>query len=319
MTLEVIENLQRLREIEPKWTELVENAPESTPFHLPAWLLTWWDHFGSGDLHVLAFWEGADLTGILPCFRHEWEGKRQLTLIGSGITDYLDPILPEEALPTVQKHLDEYPDWDICVWQDLAASTLLQKLRGAEIQPDMQCSETRLEGDFDTFWASRGKDLRRNQRRYSQKAREMGAVEFEALDEAEPELLNALIRLHTARWREQGEPGMIAANRSEGFLRAVADAMARQDVLRFFAIRFQREVAALVLCFRYRNKIYAYMSAFDPDYETLGFGRTLLFEAFRHVYAEGYDAWNFLRGDEPYKASWGAVPIERCRVIIHRA
>lgn len=319
MTLEVITQPERLRVVEPQWTVLVESAAETTPFHLPAWLLTWWDHFGSGSLHVLAFWESHALAGVVPCFRHEWEGKRQLTLIGSGISDYLDPIMPEDGIPALQAHLDSDADWDICVWQDLAAGTHLQKLKNASAEPDMQCSETRLDGDFEHFWATRSKDLRRNQRRYSQKARELGEVEFEAVDEASPELLNALIRLHTARWKEQGEPGMIAANRSEGFLRSMAAEMARQDVLRFFAIRFRGEVVAVVLCFRHRNKIYAYMSAFDPDYETLGFGRTLLFEGFRHAYAEGYDAWNFLRGDEPYKASWGAVPIPRCRVIIRKA
>jgi CelD/BcsL family acetyltransferase involved in cellulose biosynthesis len=112
---------------------------------------------------------------------------------------------------------------------------------------------------------------------------------------------------------------MIAANRSEAFLRAVVGEMATEDVLRFFSIRFRGEVVAVIMAFRYKNKIYAYMSAFDPDFETLGFGRTLLFEAFRYAYAEAYDAWNFLRGDEQYKTSWGAVPIERCRVVLHRA
>jgi CelD/BcsL family acetyltransferase involved in cellulose biosynthesis len=286
---------------------------------LPRWLLTWWDHFGSGTLHVLTFWDGPQLTGIVPCFRHEWNQKRQLTLLGSGISDYLDPIICKTALQLLQDHLDDNSDWDVCVWQDLSASTLLQKLRGAVVEPDMRCSETLLSGDFEHFWETRSKDLRRNQRRYSQKAREMGAVEFQVNDEAVPELVDALIRLHTARWKEQGEPGMIAANRSEAFLRAVVGQMATEDVLRFFSIRFRGEVVAVIMAFRYKNKIYAYMSAFDPDFETLGFGRTLLFEAFRHAYAEAYDAWNFLRGDEQYKTSWGAVPIERCRVVLHRA
>jgi CelD/BcsL family acetyltransferase involved in cellulose biosynthesis len=318
--LEIVRDLARLREIQPEWTGLVERDPGSTPFQLPSWLLTWWEHFGSGTLHVPAFWQEARLVAIVPCFRHTWENRQQLTLIGSGISDYLDPPIEAEfsadVLAALQTHLDESCGWEICVWQDLSAATPLQKLRGARVHADMQCSETCLTGDFEQFWHGRSKDLRRNLRRYSQRAREMGAVEFEATDEVTPEMLNSLIRLHTARWREQGESGMIAANRSEGFLRAAAAEMAAQDRLRFFALRFRNEVAAVIMSFRYRNKIYAYMSAFDPDYESLGFGRTLLYEALRHAFDEGYDAWNFLRGDEPYKSSWGAEPIERCRVII---
>ncbi len=319
MNLELVSSLDRLRELKEPWAQLVEANPASTLFQTPAWLLTWWEHFGSGSLHVPVFWRDSQLAGIVPCFRHEWEGKRQFTLIGSGISDYLDPPMPPDLLADLQSQLDGDQNWDICVWQDLSAGSFLQKLRGAVARPDMQCSETLLTGDFEHFWETRSKDLRRNQRRYSQRARDMGAVEFDATDEAAPELVNALIRLHTLRWREQGEPGMIAANRSEAFLRAVAAEMAREDYLRFFAIRFREEVAAVIMAFRYKNKIYAYMSAFDPDYETLGFGRTLLYEGFRHAYAEGYGAWNFLRGDEPYKASWGAVPIERRRIVIHRA
>jgi CelD/BcsL family acetyltransferase involved in cellulose biosynthesis len=266
------------------------------------------------------FWQGSDLVGIVPCFRHTWSNRRQLTLIGSGISDYLDPPIDPacsaDVLIALQDHLDSSPDWDICVWQDLSSATPLQKLRGAVAEPDIRCSQIRLAGDFEQFWEGRSKDLRRNLKRYSARAREMGNVEFEATDVAEPELVDSLIRLHTARWREQGESGMIAANHSEGFLREVAAQMAREDRLRLFALRFRGEVAAVIMAFRYGNKVYAYMSAFDPDYESLGFGRTLLYEGLRHAYAEGYDGWDFLRGDEAYKSSWGAEWMERCRVVI---
>lgn len=319
MNLEIVREIHRLRQIEDQWRELVEADAASTPFQLPGWLFTWWDHFGSGSLHAIVFRENATLLGILPCFRHEWEEKRQFTLVGSGISDYLDPPISPNLLERLQQHLDETSDWDVCNWQDLSAGTFLQKLRGAVVHPEMQCSEAPLTGDFEQFWEGRSKDLRRNVRRYSQRARDMGPLQFDATDEPEPELIDALIRLHGARWKEQGEPGMIATNRSEHFLRAVTAEMAREDVLRFFALRFRREVVAVIMAFRYKNKIYAYMSAFDPDYESLGFGRTLLYEGFRHAYAEGYEAWNFLRGDEPYKSSWGAEPIERCRIVISKS
>jgi CelD/BcsL family acetyltransferase involved in cellulose biosynthesis len=320
VTLEIVHEVARLHEIEPQWTALVENDPESTPFQLPSWLLSWWAQFGSGSLHVLLFWSGNRLVAVLPCFKHEWEGRRQLTLIGSGITDYLDPpITPDitrDVLSSLQTYLDEWEDWEVCVWQDLSAATPLAGLRGAQIHPDMHCSEARLTDNFDVFWEQRSKDLRRNLRRYSQRARDMGTVEFEVSDEATPELLTALVRLHTLRWREQGQSGMIAANHSEGFLRVVGPKMAMEDRLRFFALRFRRELVAIIMALRYKNKIYAYMSAFDPDFDSLGFGRTLLYEGFRHAYSEGFEAWNFLRGDEPYKASWGARPIDRCRIVI---
>jgi hypothetical protein len=44
----------------------------------------------------------------------------------------------------------------------------------------------------------------------------------------------------------------------------------------------------------------------------------LLFEALRHCFEQGIQAWNFLRGDEPYKALWGAETIPKLRLILVR-
>jgi CelD/BcsL family acetyltransferase involved in cellulose biosynthesis len=146
----------------------------------------------------------------------------------------------------------------------------------------------------------------------------MGSLDFEVSSEAEPRLLDDLIRLHELRWQKQGEPGMIAANQSQFFLRAVTEQFAASGMLRIFTVRWRDAVAAIVLTFLYRGKIFSYMSAFDPEHEILGFGRTLLYESFRYCFDQGYTAWNFLRGTESYKSSWGALPIPKIRLYKER-
>lgn len=318
---EVVEDLSRLRQIEPAWSALANTIPSSTPFHLPGWLLTWWHHFGSGHLRVFAWWKSDELVGLVPCFLHRWEDRRQLTLIGSGISDYLEPLLlpahTDEILSQLQWHLASNTEWDLCNWQDLAANTPLHYLGGA-LREDTVCSEVSLTGTFEEFWQDRPKDMRRNLRRYTERARSLAPVTFETAVDANEELLDTLVHLHAARWEKRGEPGMIAANNSAGFLRDIVRKFAAHDRLRFFAIRFGESVAALVLTLIHRAAIYSYMSAFDPEHEILGFGRTLLYEAIRYSYQHGYCAWNFCRGDEPYKFSWGAKPIEKRRLILSR-
>ena len=46
--------------------------------------------------------------------------------------------------------------------------------------------------------------------------------------------------------------------------------------------------------------------------------RMLLHDAIRDSYQQGFEARNFLRGDEPYKFSWGAQSIPKRRVILQR-
>ncbi len=322
MIVEVIQDLARLNQIEPEWTTSVRENAVTTPFQLPIWLLIWWKHFGSGKLYVLTFRQGSRLVAVIPCFLHEWLGRRQLTLIGSGISDYLDPyIAPEhsgEVIRHLQMYLEQHQGWDLCDWQDLSPETPLRNIEKAKIEAATPCSEIELNGSFDLYFAALSKDLKRNIRRYSERAKQIGTVEFEASTDGSHKHLDTLIRLHTQRWEKQGQPGMVAANQSEPFLRDVVPQFARIGLIRYFTISFENEVAALLLSFSFNNRIFAYMTAFDPKYDSLGFGRTLLFEAIRHAYLQGYSRWNFLRGDEPFKAWWGAKSEARCRVIIDR-
>ena len=324
MTVEVIGDLSAFQELETEWTAFVSGVEHVTPFQLPAWQLTWWKHFGSGLLHVLVFRESGAIVGIVPCFLHEWEGRRQLTLIGAGISDYLEPVLKgPEAVDQLQKHLEWNRDWDFCSFQDLSASTPFRTLKSTEdvtvaALEDMECSEITLNIRFEEVRQNWSTDLRRNVRRYSEKAAKAGSVQFELIDRAESEYTEALIRLHTARWHAIGQPGMIDANRSGEFLADVIQAFDRSGMVRFFSMRFEGRIVALIVSFPYRNVLYSYMSAFDPEHQEFGFGRALLSEALRYGCESGYSSWNFLRGNETYKSWWGARRIPKCRVTVSR-
>lgn len=314
MDVQIVDNLRALQALVPEWHGLLSQAAFTTPFQLPAWLLTWWKHFGSGELRVFAVRDHGKLYGIVPCFLHSWNGRRQLTLIGSGISDYTDPPIFAEAIPALADHLASMPDWEVLDWQDLGADTPLRLITGLSARSDTNCSELSIAGSFEQFFASRGKELRRNCRRYGERARQLGTVSFEVSERAEPELLDALVNLHARRWQERGEAGMIAANHSEPFLREVATEFAAINILRIFSVRLNGRIMAILLAFDFRKRIFSYMSAFEPEHQELGFGRMLLFEAIRYAFANGYAGWNFLRGDEAYKLAWGATSIPKIRL-----
>ena len=325
--LEVVSTLPRLRELEPPWSQQVSAWQESTPFQLPEWLLTWWDHFGSGDLQTLVAWKEDIIVGLVPCFRHVWQNARQLTLIGSGITDYLDPFIANEHADLTVEKLGAYlmeAEFDLCDWQDLSATSPLLSLTQSEqlnvsVAPETVCSEVELDGDFDGYWQNRSSEMRRNVRRYGEKAERAGPLRFDVDCNATPESLDALFALHTARWRSRGESGMVEANHSAQFMRAVSSVLARRDIVRLFTLRWCERVVAAILAFSWKGKLYGYFSAFDPEHEHLGFGRILLSHCIRYAYQTGHTHWNFLRGDEPYKKSWGAQCISKCRLKIrHR-
>ncbi|MBV9265858.1 MAG: GNAT family N-acetyltransferase, partial [Acidobacteriaceae bacterium] len=235
---------------------------------------------------------------------------------------YLDPLIDApcgpEFLSQLQEHLQRTPGWQVCDWQDLAADTPLRELPGSAASDQVPCTIIPLRGTFESFWSARSADLRRNLRRYIARAEESGQIAFEAVDGPNPELLEHLIRLHTRRWRAHGEPGMVAVHRLAPFLREIVARLSLDGMVRYFLIRFSGEIAAILVAFIHRNEVFAYMSAFDPEYESFGFGRKLLYESLRTSYESGHSVWNFLRGDEPYKLSWGAELMPRCRIRLER-
>ncbi|MGA8025708.1 MAG: GNAT family N-acetyltransferase [Bryobacteraceae bacterium] len=328
LALEVIDDVSRLAEIQNEWSSFIGTMKGATPFQLPQWLLTWWSHFGSGRLRVLVFSNDGAIAAIIPFFRHEWNGRRQMTLIGSGVSDYLEPAISPEHLPEVldglRAHLEADSEWDICDWQDLSGDTPLKRLefkRGiaASFRDDTPCSEIRLAGSFEEFWRKRPKQLRQNCRRDKARAEMAGSLEFATGKRNHTELLEELIDLHAARWQRRGETGVIAANGSAEFLRDIVAEFSRRHILQFFSLTFQDRIAAIILTFVYSNTSFFYLSGFDPAHETFGFGRMLLHHALRHCFDAKYDSWNFLRGEEPYKFSWGAQRIPKCRIIVTRA
>ncbi len=259
------------------------------------------------------------LVGLIPCFLHEWQGLRQLTLIGAGISDYLDPPLTaREIIELLKKHLETNPHWDICSWQDLSANSPLAQAFPTHVSEDTPCSAIALQGSFDEYWRNRPHGLRRNLRRYGEKACRIDTPQFRVACNSDPELTEALIRLHTDRWKNQGEEGMIVANQSAGFLRNVVRELEPHQMVRFFSLSFQGEIVAIILGFLYRGIFFSYLSGFHPAYEPYGFGRHLLYESIQYAFEHGFSAWNFLRGDEPYKFSWGAELIPKSRLIIRR-
>jgi CelD/BcsL family acetyltransferase involved in cellulose biosynthesis len=323
LTLEVVRETAHLEHIKHEWTRFAASLERVTPFQLPEWQLTWWRHFGSGELHVMLFRSVDSLVGVVPCYLQEEPGRRSLKLIGSGIASSLEPPIAlkqrAEVATLLKGHLLGNTAWDNCDWRDVAPNSPLAGLQmGDKFElktlPDSEWSEVPLQGTFQQYWEGRSFSLRRNFLKYLDKASFADRPRFEVVTQADPEFVNALIRM-------QGSQAEAFAQANEGapaFLVDLARVLDDADMLRLFGLRFNRKIAAVLLAFAYRNTLYAFAGGHDPEFEAQGFGRLLLFETLRHAFEQGYRAWNFLRGNEAYKVLWGAQITPTARIVIER-
>lgn len=302
-----------------EWARLWERCPSATPFQSPEWLLAWWRHRGGAPAWIVTLRRGGRLVGLAPfyVYTHPGTGIRQVTLAGNGITDRLDVLVdPAEADGggRILAHLAEHRDrWDTADFADLhpdcpllAARTPSRLEDGvAEAEP---CPVLALPAGEDGLADAVGSTkLLANLRYARRRAEALGPVEIVQADETNlAGTLDALWRLHAARWRERGGGGVLDDADVRAVLADAAAGFLARGWLRLYALRIGGRTAAVQLGWAARGRAYYYIGGWDPAYAKLSPGSLLVEHAVRAAVREGAREFDFLRGREPYKYAWGA-------------
>ncbi len=117
-----------------------------------------------------------------------------------------------------------------------------------------------------------------------------------------------LVDLHQRRRISLGEPGCFASTVFHSFHREVAERMLRRGQLRISWLDLDGRPAAAEYHFADSTATYAYQGGVDPDRLEEEPGRLSTILCLKHAIDEGHTCFDFLRGDEPYKAHWRATP-----------
>jgi CelD/BcsL family acetyltransferase involved in cellulose biosynthesis len=308
---EFIDDPARLRALGEDWRRLWSALPDATPFQSPDWVLPWWNHFGEGPLFSFAFWNERELVGLAPLYIFCTANVRRVFLIGTGNTDYLDvvfhPEWREQCASALFSAIREHSDlWDECVFQRLRPeSPLLSQspsLCGliSQLQEQEPCPATNLRGS-DTA------AMLKTARYYTRKLEEKHSFSIErATAESLDEFLAALEQLHQARWKAKGVPSVLAKQTDRSFYCEIAKRLLERGGLRMYALRIGNHIADVLFGFQWRNRMYLYVSAFDPAFAHMSLGTVALGHAVQTASDEGLHYFDFLRGQEHYKYRWGA-------------
>jgi CelD/BcsL family acetyltransferase involved in cellulose biosynthesis len=312
LTVVELSSIDELNALEGDWSDLALRCPNATPFQHPGWVLPWYRHFGSGELFVLAVRDEGRLQAVLPLFLHGWEGRRQLTILGTGISDYLDVLFdPEAAADCVAAILaylaGQRSRWDVCSWQDLPAHSPL--LCGLGVRTQAQpCVSLPL------GMASLPHGLKRNIRRYTERLTGLGELRFET--HCDPGVLSDLFTLHGQRWGEIGEAGVLHEGAVQSFHREAARRLSRVGALRLYRATLDGRAIGVVYGYVWAGTFYSYLGGFDPELKACSPGTVILAYAIQQAIEEGLRNWDFLRGEEPYKFTWGGVVVPKYNLVL---
>ncbi len=308
----------------PEWTVFHAADPDATPFQHPAWLLPWWRQFGTDQLCAVAVYRGTSLRAFLPLYIYvePASGERKLMLLGVGVSDYLDGVYAPDCTAEVVASA-------LCwlagrrVWDTLSLVQLRENSRLREAA--RQLFATPFAADPCSRLAACAicdlpVKIRRNAMYYANAARRRGTLVLSAADDSNcVERFEQLVQLHTARWQQQGESGVLADPRVLAWHREALPLLAHAGVLRLYTLSLAGETIAVMYALadpseKESRAAYFYLPGFSLAHAELRPGTLLMAAAIEHAASEGILAIDLLRGNETYKQHWRAetVPVFGC-------
>jgi CelD/BcsL family acetyltransferase involved in cellulose biosynthesis len=327
-----------------EWDELLEASHQQNFFLRWHWVQTWWKTFRPPHSHLfLITCRDADdrLIGLAPFYWRQRTSAgihhlREILFLGTGIftqtSEYLDLIArrgaEREVAEAIAAALHADPDWDRLWLSEVPAASIMlprfeQALGGT---PETTICEVAHYVDTDTDWQSftetLGRTTRQNTGRLARRLFENYACEFRRVETAD-ELergMDALVRLHQARWQMKDEPGSFALLGVERLLREAARDALAEHRLRLWTLALNGEIAAVQLAFLDNGTAHCFQVGFDPAYARDSVGKVMLMLSIKDCIEDPeVREYDFMGGDQAYKECWAKATRENLRLVWQRS
>ncbi|MFA0761729.1 MAG: hypothetical protein HZLCBSQH_001839 [Candidatus Fervidibacterota bacterium] len=317
--------------VQSRWDDLLRHSTtlEARLFLSPEWVLTWWRHLGQGQPLFLVVIEKMQWLAMAPLFvvpSPLFPFARLVRFIGNGNADYGDFLVRrgrEEAAVPLWRWLFDHRDlWDVIALHELPENSIaLQGLRSLSLPDGVQvqveegepCHRIPLSTDASTngqSWRKRAtKALQQQLRRRERQIERTFQVRFGCVtDERElPTVLAQLFALHRLRWGRLGQTGVFLSGLVRRFHAEFARLALRRGWLRLHWLTLDGIPAAVYYAFHCDGYAGFYTCGFHPTFSRYSVGKVLVAKVIDDAQREGAVVFDFLRGDESYKAEFGTT------------
>lgn len=326
LTTRTLRTVAEVRQIADDWRDLFHRS-HTTAFQSPDWLLPWIEIFAPHKMLMLEIRRSGRLIGLAPFLIYSRDTERVLAFMGGGVSDYLNLLVEPgfeacvisevfSAVVTAQE------DWTVLDLTDLPqySSLLSALLLRPHSRKHDNCSVLDLpqspNGLLHVF-SNRQRANLRNARSRLQRAGG-GAIEI-ATPENVFEFLDDLFVLHTSRWSEQGQSGVLADDRIREFHKICAPRLLQDGLLHLSRLRVVDRTAAVIHSLYSAGTAYCYLQGFNPHFSFLSPGTQLMFSVISDAVDGGMRRFDFLRGQEAYKQHWRVENQSTFRIQLSRS
>lgn len=307
------------------WDDVLQRSVDNHVFLTWEWLSTWWRFYGdkrrfllvtvNDDNKILA---AAPL--MFSTYRLYGLELRKIEFIATPASDYHSFLLtekkPEHAKMMIE-HADRVaPEWGCIELQEIPEdSETARVLRSiSKERPSLEeriqnlCPRILLPSVFEGYLRRLGSSWRRNMRRWERKVSRDYKMDFKIHNDIDTvnDAMKTIFDLHQRRWQSENESGAFSEQRFRSFHLNVARSFAERGWLALNFLTLNDEPVAAGYAFKYRQKLFCYLSGFDPQFSEYHVGHLRHIHLIKHCIEQGLKEYDFLRGVESYKFRWNS-------------
>jgi CelD/BcsL family acetyltransferase involved in cellulose biosynthesis len=331
LSVRVLHSFAEAESLRSAWNDLVLSSGADV-YQTFDWCRLWWHYYGERrQLHLLLFFSGEELAGLVPAFIEIlWLGPARLRvakLVGADSTLHLCnlPVKPAVLSQAVARAIHHFLGTHRCdllllgplsgpaAGLDILLATeppIRKLVARAEILGGSCNTYFHLPGTFDEYLKAIGKQQRGNFNRSLTQFSKAHRAAFDAVSQtgqlgAEFECFRVL---HNAQWRAEGKLGHFGDwPKGENFNRDLVTTLGAQGMVRFYRILADDQVISSQFCFVFGGVIYWRLPArvCGSEWDRLSFGRMGLIKMIEASMGEGQHVIEGGRGHYLYKLQLG--------------
>ncbi|OLT60084.1 GNAT family N-acetyltransferase [Moorena bouillonii] len=318
-TIEIVDTQKAFRTLVPDWNKIAK-VYARTPFQTPQWNLAWWECVGTFEaslrLHIILVLKINTVCAIAPMMLETSEMNKVLLFLSDPYADYSDIVVdtsmiePRIAYAKIIHYIkqrlgvlwDEVNLREICQHSELIdyfhySTQYNFKVR---IEDGSRCPQLQLQKEEAFTIAANKKKYATQQRKLGEKGK-LKCQHFNSLEEISIRM-PLFIEMHMKEWsHRENKKHTFDDPAIKRFFSQSISYLASGGLLVLTELSLDENPLAYYYGFIFKRIYWGYRLSFNTEYYRFSPGHVMHRMMFYHLREKGLQAFDFMRGHEPYK------------------
>jgi CelD/BcsL family acetyltransferase involved in cellulose biosynthesis len=308
----VVRTADGLRELTPGWERLYQESATRNPFLNAEWTQGYLETLGrQTDLFIVAVHAEGRLVGLAPLCIERRAGFRVLRFITEDRSDYLGFLCTrdhetagQELIDTI---LDQGDEWDLALLKRLAPE--YSGLAGVQFPSTVRtrgtvgttARYTAADVDWEQLHEIGPSWLKRTRKRLPRFLRDGWLLERFTGTEAAARL-DLVAQVEARSWKARENVMRLQPGAGQELLRRALETLGTRGEMQLWMASLDGRAAAYRIDFVLPDKVWIYQLGYDQEFHRASVGSFLGYVALEQAWRSGAREYDYLSGDEPYKA-----------------